>query len=246
MQVDCQPIWQWCSQWCLESCWYLIHWAASLDWGGKRGEARQVTVMIFSSMDMKVFPPSLSVIIMSRFLNKTLKRLLRTMMQLSAQPLTLFSSLHVPLSIRLSCLLFFCSFSKPPPPATFILQICHFCVSSTSFISFASFMSFFCLFPFVPQSNCQVLLSLSSIFHFSFHPHLPLPSVFYIDFHSLHVSLSLSGPFIALINFSAYEMMLLPSSSNFLTLSLFPPVPVPPAGGRGGSVLDGKKNEEEG
>lgn len=197
MQVDCQPIWQWCSQWCLESSWYLIHWAASLDWGGKRGEARQVTMMIFSSMDMKVFPPSLPVIIMSWFLNKTPKRLLRTMMQLSAQPLTLFSSLHVPLSIRLSCLLFFCSFSKPPPPATFILQICHFCVSSTSFISFASFMSFFCLSfclsVFVPQSNCQVLPSLSSIFHFSFHAHLPLPSGFYIDFHSLLVFHSLSG-----------------------------------------------------
>ncbi len=209
-------------------------------------------MMIFSSMDMKVFPPSLSVIIMYRFLNKTLKRLLRTMMQLSAQHLTLFSSLHVPLSIRLSCLLFFCSFSKPPPPATFILQICHFCVSSTSFISFASFMSFFCLsfclFLFVPQSNCQVLPSPSSIFHFSFHPHLPLPSGFYIDFHSLLVFhlLSLSGPFIALINSSAYEMMLLSSSSNFLTLSLFPPIPVFPVGGRGGSVLDGKKNEKEG
>lgn len=171
MQVDCQPIWQYCSQWCLESCWCLIHWVASLDWGGKRGEARQVTITIFSSMDVKVFPPSLSVIIMSWFLNKTLKRWFQALMQLSAQPLTLFSSLHVPLSIRLSCLRFFCSFSKPLPPATFILQSCHFRVSSISFISFASFMSFFylsfCLFLFVLQSNCQVLPSLSFIFHSS-------------------------------------------------------------------------------
>lgn len=201
-------------------------------------------------MDVQVFPPSLPVIIMSWFLNRTQKRWLRTMMQLPAQPLTLFSSLHVPLSIRLSCLLFFCSFSKPLPPATFILQSCHFSVSSISFISFASFMSFFslcfCLFLFVLQSNCQLLpLSLAFIFHSS-----PSSALWFfsIDFYNLLVfhSHSLPGPFIALINFGAYEMMLLSSSSNFLTLSLFPPVPVPPAGGRGGSVSDGKKNEEEG
>ena len=132
------------------------------------------------------------------------------------------------------------------PPATFILQSCHFSVSSISFISFASVMSSlylsFCLFLFVLQSNCQGSLPLYLLF---FIPLLPLPSGFCIDFSQL-TCLSLSSPFIALINFSAYEMMLLSSSSNFLTLSLSRPVSVRPAGGRGGSVLDGKKNEEEG
>lgn len=171
------------------------------------------------------------------------------MMQLSAQPLALFSSLRVPRSVRLSCLLFYCSLSEPLPPATFILQSCHFCVSSISFISFASFMSIFhlslCLFLFVLQSNCQVLPSLPFIFHSS-----PSSTLWFLhrflQLTCLSFTLTLTLPFIALINFSAYEMMLLSLSSNFLTLSLFPPVSVPPAGGRGGSVLDGKKNEEEG
>lgn len=82
-----------------------------------------------------------------------------------------------------------------------------------------------------------------------FTPHLLLPSGFYIDFlplTCLSLTLSLSGPSFALINFGAYEMMLFSSSSNFLTLSLFPPVCVSPAGGRGGSMLDRKKSEEEG
>lgn len=171
------------------------------------------------------------------------------MMQLSAQPLTLYSSLHVPFSSHLSCLLYFRLFSQPLPHATFILQSCHFCISPISFISFASIMSSlylsFCLFLFVLQSNCQDLPSVCCIF-------LSSPSsalcFFHIDFLTSLVfhSLSLSGPFIALINLSAYEMMLLYSSSDFLTLSLFPPVSIPPAGGRGGSVLDGKKNKEEG
>lgn len=114
-------------------------------------------------------------------------------MQLSAQPLTLSVSLHVPLSFRLFCLLSFCSFSKPLPPTTFILQSCHFCVSSISFISFASFMSFlylsFCLFLFVLPFNCQV----PPLNHLFFTPHLPLPSGFYIDFsHLAHLSFTLT------------------------------------------------------
>lgn len=145
--------------------------------------------MIFSSEDVKVFPASLSVMIMPWFLNKTLKKLLWTMMQLSAQPLTLFSFLHVPLSIRLSCLLSFCSFSKPLPPATFIPQSCHFCVSSISFISFASFMSFvylsLCLFLFPLQSNCQVHTPLCILF---FIPHLLLPSGFLHRFFPAYLS----------------------------------------------------------
>ena len=62
------------------------------------------------------------------------------------------------------------------------------------------------------------------------------------------VHFALSIIFIALINFGAQEtmLMILSSSSHFPTLSLFPPVSVPPAGAGGGSVSDGKKNEEEG
>lgn len=107
------------------------------------------------------------------------------MMQLSAQSLTLPSSLRVPLSIHVCCLFPFCSFAKSLPSATFIPQSCHFCASSISFISFASFMSFlypsFCLFLFVLQFNCQAF-PLSRLF---FIPHLPLPSGFYIDFSQL-------------------------------------------------------------
>lgn len=171
------------------------------------------------------------------------------MTQLSAQSLTLHSSLCVPLSIRLSCLFCCCSFTKSLPPATYIPQSCHFCASSISFISFASFMSFlypsFCLFLFVLQFNCQAL-PLNRLF---FIPQLPLPSGFLHRFFPARLffhSLSLSGLFIALINFSAYEMMLRSTSSNFLTLSLFAPVSVPPAGGRGGTALGGKENEEKG
>lgn len=112
-----------------------------------------------------------------------------------------------------------------------LLALCHFSISAS--VSFYLFYSLLCLLYFIP--------------------HLPLPSVFFcvfflnIDFHCLLVcnSLSLSGAFVA-PNFSAYELMLLSSSSNFLTPNLFPSVPVPPAGGIGGIVLDGKKNEEEG
>lgn len=62
------------------------------------------------------------------------------------------------------------------------------------------------------------------------HTHTPIPS--------------LSVLFIALIYFSAYEWMLLPSKSNFLTPALLPAVSVPPAGD-GESVVGGGKNKEE-
>lgn len=108
----------------------------------------------------------------------------------NCQPsLALFSSFHVSLSICLSCLFSFCFLSELLPPATFILQSCHFCVLSISFISFARVMSSlhlsFCLFLFVLQSKCQVL----PLYLLLFIPHSPLLSGFYICF-----SLSLSDP----------------------------------------------------
>lgn len=175
-------------------------------------------------------------------------------MQLSAQPLALLSSLRL--------FLFYPSIL--PPTLLLILQAstschihpssCHFCVSRPYLLSHLLAL---CPSPISPSVSFYLFFSptvrLSPLHLLFFIPHLALPSVFLgffflnIDFRSFRVfhSLSLSGPVIAPIYFGAYEMMLPSSSSNFLTLSLFPPVPVPPAGGRGGSVLDGKKNKEE-
>ena len=171
------------------------------------------------------------------------------MIQLSAQPLTLSPFLHVPFSIIYSG-------SSPsahslslylPPHSSFkavtsvfhpyllyhLLALCPFSICLSVF---------FYLF-----SSPTAKLSLSIIYFSALT--FPCPLFFYIDFfHRLLVfhSHSHSGLFIAPINFSAYELRLLSSSFNFPTLSLFPSVSVRSTGGRADSVLDGKKNAEEG
>lgn len=95
-------------------------------------------------------------------------------------------------SFCLFCLLSSCSFSKLLPPASFILQSCHFSVLSRSFISFASFTSFLylllCLSLFVLHSNFHVFpFSIFSFSFISFHCSQLFTYIFHniLDFHPL-------------------------------------------------------------
>lgn len=155
-----------------------------LRWKKRRAQTgSHIHLFFYSILELS----SLSVIRIFWLLNLILKRLFWCMMQLSAQTLTLSSSLHALLSICLYCLISFSSFSA---------QACtshHIDPSKLSLLCFIHIFYLICYLYFFPRSLCLSLSICSNCqdVHLNllfFIPHLCQPPVLYIGFSQLLLS----------------------------------------------------------